>query len=307
MTPEAGRTRAHERLRRLLLLVPFIARNQGKSVDDVAQQLGLTRAELLEDLERVTLIGRPPFAPGDYVDVYVEDDRVYVELDQRLNAPPRFTAAEGVALAAAASLLKPAAGGALQTAITKLTAVLPPHAAQRFEELSRRLDVTQQAPETATALTQAIATRVEVEFDYRAVTHDGHERRRVQPYELTLHRGVWYLNGYCLARQDTRLFRLDRMGGLTVTSTPCQPPQQALKQRAASEVKVRFSPRVAAWQKEQFGAASLAADGSLTVTVPGDSPAWLARWVLSFGGDAVVVEPHWAKRAVAEAARASLR
>ncbi|HEY1086319.1 MAG TPA: WYL domain-containing protein [Archangium sp.] len=45
----------------------------------------------------------------------------------------------------------------------------------------------------------------------------------------------------------------------------------------------------------------------MVVTVPGDSEQWLARWVLSFGGNATVISPEWAIRAVAEAARASLR
>src|SRR5205823_7707566 len=94
------------RLRRLLFLVPYVARNPGHSVDEVAKGLGVTREELLQELDLLTMVGRPPFQPDDFVDIYVEDDKVYVDLDQRFSAPPRLTAAEGVALAAAAELLQ---------------------------------------------------------------------------------------------------------------------------------------------------------------------------------------------------------
>ncbi|HEY0880318.1 MAG TPA: WYL domain-containing protein, partial [Archangium sp.] len=102
---EGGRTLAYERLRRLLFLVPFVSKNPGLPVDEVAKVVGITKDELLEELDLLTLVGRPPFSPDDFVDVYVEDDKVYVDLDQRLSAPPRLTAAEGVALAAAAATL----------------------------------------------------------------------------------------------------------------------------------------------------------------------------------------------------------
>jgi proteasome accessory factor C len=40
------------------------------------------------------------------------------------------------------------------------------------------------------------------------------------------------------------------------------------------------------------------------VRVPGDSERWLTQWVLSFGGDAWVHEPEWARAAVRAAAEA---
>lgn len=308
---EGGRTQAHERLRRLLFLVPYISRNQGQKVDDVARAAGLTRAELLEELDLLTMVGRPPFDPGDYIDVYVEDDEVFIELDQRLSAPPRLTAAEGVALAAAAALLKPAEGGALAHALQRLEAVLPPQAAQRYASLTRQLDIAASAPDTVTSLTRAVSERLEIEFEYRALSHGGAEHRRARPLELFSHRGQWYLSAFCLTRNGPRLFRVDRLDALSVTDARFDatelPPRPGFS-AAEQSVRVRFEPRLAAWQKERFGdSAQPQPDGSLVVSVPGDSRAWLARWVLSFGGGATVLEPEWAKSAVAEAARASLQ
>src|SRR5262249_60346045 len=73
----------HERLRRLLFVVPYVARHRGVTVDALAKQLGVSREELLRDLELLTMVGRPPFQPDDFIDLHVEDDQGWADLDQR--------------------------------------------------------------------------------------------------------------------------------------------------------------------------------------------------------------------------------
>ena len=305
-------TLAYERLRRLLFLVPYVSRHPGQSVDQVARAAGLTRTELLSELELLTLVGRPPFEPNDYVDIYVEDDKLFVALDQRFSAPPRLTAAEGVALAAAAELLRPAAGDALTGALQKLEKVLPEGSRARYRQMARQLDLAVDAPSGLASLSQAIALHREVEFDYFSGGKGLTERRSVQPHELFSHRGQWYLSGFDLVRTDERLFRLDRIARLDLTERAFLPPVPTGRglpsgEDAKARVKVRFSPAAAPYASERFGTqARWVEGGSLEVEVPGDSARWLTGWVLSFGGDAVVVEPDWAVKAVAEAAAASL-
>ncbi len=309
----AAQRGGHERLRRLLLAVPFVARHQGLTVGELAQALGLTREELLEELDLLTLVGRPPFQPDDFVDIYVEDDRVYVELDQRFSAPPRLTAAEGVALAAAAALLKPTAGEALTRALERLERVLPPQAVERYRAMSRQLDVALDGPDFLGALTRAVEQHLEVELDYFTASRGQAERRRVRPYELFSHRGQWYLSAHCLSRGEPRLFRLDRVAGLSVTDTAFEvpdPPPARLQPvpELAPQVRVRFSAQAAPYVRERFGGdASNVGSGEVEVRVPGDSERWLTRWVLSFGGEARVLEPAWAVEAVARAAGSALR
>jgi proteasome accessory factor C len=314
MKVDKGRPQVHERLRRLLFLVPFVSKNPGLPIEEVAKKAGVSREELLEELDLLALVGRPPFQPDDFIDIYVEDGKVYVELDQRLSAPPRLTAAEGVALAAAAALLKPAAGDALTSALAKLETVLPPHAVQRYRDLMKTLDVATDAPDGLASLSQAIVERREVEFDYFTAGRGQTERRRVRPHELFSHRGLWYLSAYCLTRGDERLFRLDRIANLEVTDERFVAPSSVGARQppgivdAEGEVRVRFEPTVAPWIVERFGdGAKALPDGAVEVTVPGDSERWLTQWILSFGGDAVVLAPQWARDAVARAARASLQ
>jgi proteasome accessory factor C len=301
---------ASERLRQLLFLVPYVSRHPGRSVDEVAAALGVGRVELLEALEFLPLVGRPPFEPDDFVDVYVEDDKVFVELDQRLHAPPRLTAAEGVALASAARLLGASASEALTSALEKLERVLPPSAREAFRQADRRLDVEGSALAGLPAVSMAIAERREVRFDYYAAGRGQTERRQVQPAELFGHQGQWYLSGFDVARGAERLYRVDRMGPLEVTDARFEPrPESAparVPDRGLEPVTVVFSAARAPFVRERFGEARSLPDGRLEVTVPGDNARWLTGWVLSFGGDAQVVAPAWAVRSVGEAARASL-
>jgi proteasome accessory factor C len=288
MTPTA----ASDRLRRLLFLVPYVSKHPGRTVDEVARAVGCTRSELLEELDLVTLVGHPPFQPDDFVDVYVEDDRVFVQFDQRLSAPPRLTAAEGVALASAAAILQPQADSTLATALQKLERVLPEEASARYRELTQRLNLGAVGTADGLAeLTRAVVEHKEIEFDYVGVARGEREHRRVRPIEL--------------------LFRSDRIAGVKLTDATFAASGEVSPRASAppeKSVTVRFSPSVAPYQQERFGeVGKLESDGSLTVTVPGDSEAWLVRWVLSFGGEARVIGPEWAIRVVAQAAAASLQ
>jgi proteasome accessory factor C len=303
----------HERLRRLLFLVPYVRQHPGISVDDLAGALSLSREALIEDLDLLTLVGRPPFQPDDYIDLHVENDRVFVDLDQRLSKPPRLTAAEAAALAAAAELLRPASGGALSSALQKLERVLPPSARPKYREMGAKIDAADGAPSELGPLTQAIASHHEVELDYFSQGRGQSEHRTVRPRELFSHRGQWYLSGYCLSRGDDRLFRLDRIQRLTVTPrtfTP-EPGQSGRIPNPAEErgeVRVHFGPAAAPYVRERFGEhARPVGDGGVEVQVSGESERWLTQWVLSFGGEAIVLEPEWAREAVARTAAASLK
>jgi proteasome accessory factor C len=300
----------HERLRRLLLVVPYVSRNPGITVDALARALGLSREELLRDLDLLTLVGRPPFQPDDFIDLHVENDRVTVDLDQRFTKPPRLTPAEAAALTAAGELLRPAAEGALATALAKLEKVLPAGARLRFRALERAVDMRTTGSADLGEITRAIAERRELTFDY-AKGRDAVEARRVEPLELFSHRGQWYLSAWDTGRADQRLFRVDRMAHVVVTEKQFSPrlatPSHVPDPAERGDVRVRFSAVAAPYLRERFGSeVRELADGGVEVRVAGDSERWLTQWVLSFGGEAEVVEPVWARRAVARAAEHAL-
>ncbi len=71
------------RLRRLLFLVPYVARERdGVRLDQLARELELTKSELLADLELLSQVGPPAGDPSEYLLVSVDSGKVFVDLPQ---------------------------------------------------------------------------------------------------------------------------------------------------------------------------------------------------------------------------------
>ena len=118
-----------QRLRRLLFIVPYVAKHpDGVAVDQLAKMLGADREEMLADLDLLTQVGPPDGDPGEYLLVSVEDGRVFVDLAHRLTRPLRLTPAEGCSLLLGIRALRESGiapfDAAMQSAEAKLLAAL---------------------------------------------------------------------------------------------------------------------------------------------------------------------------------------
>jgi proteasome accessory factor C len=310
-----------ERLRRLLFLIPYLTTHKGVPVTEAAAALGVSRKELLADLELLPLIGRPPFTPADYIDLTVEDDRVTLTLDQRFSRPPRLTAPEAAALIAAATALDPDAGDALQRAAAKLEEALPPSARSAFKTLSSRVTAGSDAglEDLLRPLAESVVRRRELVIEYLGPTAARAERRTVQPWRVFSHRGHWYLYGHDAGKQAERLFRVDRITRLTPTETRferpasvSQPGEELLpksRRQASSDTPVlRFARRVAALARERFPEESVVErDGRVRVTLPGATREWLVSLALAHAGDVEVLGPRELRVEVRAAVRRQLQ
>src|SRR5205085_1693380 len=63
-----SRITASDRLKRLLALLPWVASQQGPTVEAVCERFALATADLLSDIALVSLVGIPPYSPGDLFD-----------------------------------------------------------------------------------------------------------------------------------------------------------------------------------------------------------------------------------------------
>ncbi len=314
-TTAAARNDPKERLRRVLFLVPYAVRHPGILVKDLARRCGVTEKELLEDLDFLLGVGSPPFAPDDFLDLYVEGDRVHVALHQSFSRPPRFTESEAAALAAAASAL---GGEGRERAVKALRESVPRDRRASFDELSGRIYAG--APPTRDSvlgrLQRAIAERRAVELCYHSASSDSEAERTVHPFTLAQRLGHWYLYGHDAARGKPLAFRLDRIRECTVTDQRFEPPTEGELARArlfseptGEAIRVRLGPLAAAWALARPGGLEVVKrteDGGAVVEVKGVSEEWATRFALSFGGGAEVVGPAAARRHFAEAVRRAL-
>lgn len=309
-----------ERLRRLLFLVPYLAKHKGVAIDDLAATLNVSRDEVLEDLELLPLIGRPPFTPADYIDLTIENDRVSLSLDQRFSRPPRLTAPEAAALAAAAAALDPGEGDALHRALQKLEDALPPQSRGAYKTLASRVTAAGDAglEDLLRPLAESVVRRRELVIEYLSPGAERAQRRTVQPWRVFSHRGHWYLFGLDVSKKAERLFRVDRITRLTPTEARFEKPKdlpqpgeellpRARKEAASDAPVLRFSKRVAALALERFpGEASKERDGRVRVTLPGATNEWLVSLALAHAGDVEVLGPAALRDQVREAVRRQL-
>lgn len=156
-----------------------------------------------------------------------------------------------------------------------------------------------------TAAAEAVAEQRSVRFTYR--TARGVEAERwVDAYGLAVRGGAWYLVGLDRDRGEIRSFRLSRAASNLVDEGEGTAPPEGF--RAAEHVQVgpwgpgeprdlariAFSPEVGWWATKGVQGAETVGereDGWIEVLVPNGPGEGLTSWVLSFGPDALVLEP----------------
>jgi proteasome accessory factor C len=309
---EASRADPRDRLRRVLFLVPYAVRHPGIPVRDLARRCGVTEAEILEDLEFLLGVGAPPFAPDDFLDLYVEGDRVYVALHQSFSRPPRFTESEAAALAAAAQGL---GGEGRERVVRALRESVPKDRRASFDELVGRIYAGSPPARDSVLgrLQRAIAERRAVRIEHQSYGQPAPRERTVHPWTLAQRLGHWYLYGHDEERGKPVAFRVDRIRECALTDAKFEPPSEAELARARlfSEaggvpIRIRLAPRAADWALARPGGLRVVKrsdrDGAV-VEVAGVSEEWATRFALSFGGEAEVVAPSGARRHFAEAVR----
>ena len=170
--------------------------------------------------------------------------------------PLIFTEDESLALTL--SLLLARGNGLAQTSpavesvLAKIERVLPQTTRARIQAVEQTVifgGSSFHAPPSAAAVTvlsTAVQTGQCVRLQYRSARSEVTERV-FDPHGVVYHAGIWYTIGYCHLRQGQRLFRLDRIQQVEVTSESFSPPVNfdalAAVQRALASV-----PRV--WQIE---------------------------------------------------------
>jgi proteasome accessory factor B len=157
-------------------------------------------------------------------------------------------------------------------------------------------------------LSDALARRKVVAFDYYSMERDERTRRTVEPYGLFFVSSHWYLAGRDVDRGELRNYRLSRISQVVVNSKKSQSPDYevpadfSLRDHARSREPWEIGEGEAATAIVEFTATTGATRAALELgrAVDGSetrrefdvrrSDAF-ARWLLSFGGDARPVAP----------------
>jgi proteasome accessory factor B len=300
-------------IRQWILLRHLSSSRHGRTVKDLADELQVGEKTIRRDLDMFRLAGFP------LEETVHERGRKTWRLHHDTSRPElNFAYDEALALYLSRRFLEPLAGtpfwAASQAVFRKLRALLGEGALRYAESVSSLFHQTSvgaghyaNKDEILDALMVGIEDRKAVFITYQSqqatepVTYD------VYPYGLIYHRNSLYLVGHAPQHNQIRHWKVDRIELAEVTKFPFQRPTDFDLQKHLSGsfgifhghgnicVKVRFSSAVARYVQESKWHASqqltTQKDGSLLAEFQLSTTQEIKRWILSFGREAVVMEP----------------
>lgn len=113
----------------------------------------------------------------------------------------------------------------LSNALAKVKSFIPANSAKDIELKANQIYIDlspwmggRDAQNYLEMIKKALHEKNNLSFDY-ADRYGNKTTRSVEPYQLVMKNSHWYVHGYCLKRNDFRLFRLFRMSNLQLEDT----------------------------------------------------------------------------------------
>ncbi|HEY7017257.1 MAG TPA: WYL domain-containing protein [Gaiellaceae bacterium] len=275
---------------------------------ELVDRFGIPYESLEEHLSLLNLVN---FGGGCYA-VYAELDGDTIRVDKELfgdtfRAPPRLTPLEARAIRLALEFVGPMIAADARSPLERVRAKLEETFGE-FELAQTPEPHVQRAEEDLVGtLSRGLRERRLVEVDYLKEGEEEVSTHLVEPYALERRLPYWYVHTWDRTRDGERSFRLDRMRSARLQRGHFEPREgfDPHEFRDARPARIWYSPVIARWELEK-GARRLR-DGSAVAERPVGSPDWLVGEILSYRGEAVVLEPVELRREIAARARAVQR
>lgn len=287
---------AEDRVRRLLVMLPWLMERGEVPVAEAAQRFDLTEAEVARDLELVAMCGLPPFV-DELIDVFIDEGMIWVGVPRLFTRPLRLNAVEAFELLAAgrAAMELPGADadGPLGRGLSKLAAALGDD-----DTSGVRIDLDR--PDEASSLATAAERGEQVRMLYQSPSRDEVTERCVLPRQVFTDRGEWYVTADDERSGEVRTFRIDRIESFEPIGVHPAPfdadlptPGDWFSDGSIPRVTVRLAP-AAHWVIERYPVDSVGEpddEGWQTVTLAVVSEPWFVRTLVRLGPGAEVIAP----------------
>jgi proteasome accessory factor B len=192
-----------------------------------------------------------------------------------------------------------------------------------WEELDRAISFRQiksYLPDLTTFDTVAAAIREQrtIRFEYRKLQATRYEDRNIEPWHLACVSGQWYLFGYDLKRDATRIFLLAQLRNLEKNSGRFEPPEAVSdlfknsfqiwktenENAQIHKIRLRFDSSTAQLIRERTWHITQSIQelvgGELELSLRVNSIDEILPWVLSWGSHCVILEPQILRHRVQE-------
>ena len=298
------------RTARALDLVPFVIEHPGISVEDLAQEFGVTTAQMVSDLSMIFMCGLPGYSTLELIDLSYDDGFVSIIDPQVLDKPRNLSKSEiislNLALDSLASLRTEddpllSAIRVLQGKLQKTIADAVPHipVIQRSELKSPLLPLCEEAVKSGSGLA----------ISYVSASSDQHTERIILPESIHSENGYLYLRAWCFLTESTRTFRLDRI--MSATAVPVSQLPQSDKSPTSTEhfkatLKISHEAKYFYEQNKSLLTIESQDEDSIVVTIQLSDSEWLTRTLMGYGAAITVLAPADLAAEVGRRAQATL-
>ena len=284
-----------EKAARLLDLVPFLYKNQGVSIDQLAEEFDVDRDEILSDLNTLWMCGETRF---DLIELEFDSGFVYIRNAQAINLVRSLSSQEMISIFFGLDLLRDELGNQRPDLIKEIESLKSKINPELSSKVSANPAVSASLLE---AIDKAIASRSLLEIEYHSVADDKYSKRLISPIEKVRRDGHDFLIAFCSVADSRRTFRLDRISNCQIVdlSSPQFPVIDESEKRISAKLKVHGNARLL---QETFDKCQDLGDKTFLVEVFNSS--WLIREVIASAGDFELLEPLALREEVARQSQA---
>jgi proteasome accessory factor C len=287
---------ATERLRRLLVMLPWLMERGEVPVAEAAERFRIDEASLVRDLELVAMCGLPPYV-DEMIDLFIDEGVIVAGVPRLFTRPLRLNRVEAFELLAAgrAAMNLPGADpdGALNRGLLKV--------ARGLGEDDTGVVVVNPTPATVATLTDAAVERRRVAVSYQSHTADAPSERVLTPFVVATAHGKWYVVAHDDRSGEVRTFRVDRIesvvdAGPAEVAAPEELPMPGewFAEGDVARATLLVGPE-GRWVIERYPVDAVSEPddlGRCTVRLPVTSERWLERLLVRLGPAVSLLEPE---------------
>ncbi len=287
---------------RLIAIIMILLEQEKINAKDLAEMFEVSPRTIYRDLETINQAGIPVLAtsgPGGGIEIL----KTY-KIEKRLFSTSDIT----TLLMGLGSIQCNIPSNDIVGTLAKVKGMIPPNKQKEFDFRANQIKIDA-APwlhagglsDTIELIKIALEKQQLLRFNYRDIRCQK-SNREIEPYRLLLKGEDWYIQGYCLTRNDFRTFKLLRMLNVCILEQTFEIrdfPYEKLdsaqfNDKSLVAAKLRIHETIRDSIVTRFGEESLTPEGgdyyTADVHLPIDDLA--CSYLLSFGDKCICLEPE---------------
>lgn len=220
---------------RLISIIMILLERKKVSANKLAEMFEVTTRTIYRDIETISQAGIPIVTyPGINGGVGIMEE---YKIDKKL-----FTNSDiATLLTGLGSITSTLSSEEIVNTLAKVKGLMPAEKAREIELKSSQITIDLTSWPGNKTLKPNLEEIKRALNDSKILSFEYSDRsgkksiRRVEPYRLVLKAGKWYFQGYCLDREDFRLFKLSRISCLTILEDSFTPREYDAKSLGSRE------------------------------------------------------------------------